>query len=176
MLLQVKVTRFMWYFCTGVPFQQHTTVNYQTLIILSNLILRRKGRRRRATLVLVQLVHHCTSHYQLPYSQSVPSRFCNFSRKERKRKHVHLPTPLVSRIYFLAWLVQSKLDGLLHGNSNSQRIARQHRRNKKKLRGKSNPHFECLSLTCLFAWTPSLEESGYPIRDLASYLEVGITH
>ena len=41
-------------------------------------------------------------------SPLAPSRFCNFSRKERKRKHVHLPTPLVSYIFLgLACLKQA---------------------------------------------------------------------
>ena len=58
------------------------------------------------------LCHYCPLYFVLHsmycWRPLAPSRFCNFSRKERKRKHVHLPTPLVSYIFLgLACLKQA---------------------------------------------------------------------
>ena len=104
-------------------YNHYSSKKYDLLQFFRHLNPRRKGRRRRRCSVLVLSTSHCSTalplctarqlvyfvvHSMYCWRPLVPSRFCNFSRKERKRKHVHLPTPLVSYIFLgLACLKQA---------------------------------------------------------------------
>ena len=105
------------------PQNHYISKKYDLLHLLRHLNPRRKGRRRRRCSVLVLSTSHCSTalplctarqlvyfvvHSMYCWRPLATSRFCNFSRKERKRKHVHLPTPLVSYIFLgLACLKQA---------------------------------------------------------------------